>query len=201
MRPIQPIIPFPVVILWPNRVQNSRSLLFFRGSFSCSNVDWSTTAAAVIADGWMVVTLFPSKIWMVGWLGEWTAEDRAAITLKLEASCGGEGLLFSREKRSQASSLSSLGIWHASGGSIIAWSIANDDDCCRFTAPERDSGTGNAFPNAFVSPSLALHIRCSCRFGFPPSAVGAIKELGDGLLCVTSEGGRRRNGEMVRTMR
>ena len=79
--------------------------------------------------------------------------------------------------------------------------FANDDDCCRFTAPERDTGTGNAFPNAFVSPSLALHIRCSCRFGFPPSAVGAIKELGDGLLCVTSEGGRRRNGEMVRTMR
>ena len=123
---------------------------------------------------------------------------RTAITLKLEASCGGgEGLLFSREKK-----LSSLGIWHRAARSLRG-PFANDDDCCRFTTPERDRGTeGMLFQmRLFLPRSLALHIRCSCRFGFPSSAVGAIKELGDGLLCVTSEGGRRRNGEMVRTMR
>ena len=73
-------------------------------------------------DGWLLLFFPPRYGWLVGWANG--LRRTAAITLKLEASCGGEGgLLFSREKRSQASSLSSLGIWHASGGSIIAWSI------------------------------------------------------------------------------
>ena len=47
----------------------------------------------------------PRYGWLVGWANG--LRRTAAITLKLEASCGGdEGLLFSREKRSQASSLS-----------------------------------------------------------------------------------------------
>ena len=54
---------------------------------------------------WLLLFFPPRYGWLVGWANG--LRRTAAITLKLEASCGGdEGLLFSREKRSQASSLS-----------------------------------------------------------------------------------------------